>query len=437
MKLVGGACSPAPATCLAPRCPAVTATNPRPWEARLPFFYGWVIVWVTFLVGLINSGLTWVAIGVFAPPMAEDTGWSRSALFSGLVVRSYVGAALAPVIGPCFDRPHGARWLSVASGVLMAANVCTLAMVQAEWQFVLLFGGVGGVVSAGQSGQLGALVPKWFVRRRASAMAVATTGIGIAALLVAPPLALLITTFGWRGAWVCVGVATLVLAAVPALLIRRQPEDVGLLPDNGLMTDGRFQPSERSYTASQAFRTRQAWLLLAGLSLVSLYTAGLPTNIPGMLEDMGQSREHAVLGFTLYGAGSVLGRYLWAWPAERRHVRWVLVAITGYGAVVGPLILALPPEVALVYPLLAGLGIGGSASMSQLAWPAYFGRTHLGAITGAARLPITLLGGASWVVLSASHDVLGAYGPGLWLMSGVSVVAMVLFWLARPVSRPP
>ncbi|MSQ09620.1 MAG: MFS transporter, partial [Dehalococcoidia bacterium] len=316
------------------------AIDQRPWEARLPFFYGWVIVGVTFMVGLMNSGLTWVAIGVFAPPMAEDTGWSRAALFSGLVLRSYVGAALAPVIGPHFDSLHGARWLSVASGGLMAINVCTLALIQAEWQFVLLFGGVGGVVSAGQAGQLGALVPKWFVQRRGTAMAVATTGIGLAALLVAPPLAFLISVFGWRGAWVCVGVATFVLAALPAFLIRRQPEDVGLLPDNGVNYGAKARPVERSYTVSETFRTPQAWLLLAGISVVSLYTAGLPTNIPSMLEDLGQTRDTAVLGLTVYGAGSVLGRYLWAWPANRFHVRWVMIAITAYGAVMCPLILA-------------------------------------------------------------------------------------------------
>jgi len=419
--------------------PATPATRTA-WEARLPFFYGWVIVAVAFLLSLMGSGLNWVAMGVFAVPMQEDTGWSRAALFSALGLRTYISAIASPFIGRYFDHRHGARLLSIGSGALMSLNLALISQVQSEWQFVLLFGGVGGLVSAGQNGQVAAIVPKWFVRRRSSAMAVATTGVGLAALVLPAVFSFFITAFGWRGAWTAVAVVTFVVAGLPALFIRRQPEDVGLLPDGGAAPDAanprpRFR-EEASFTVTEAFRTRSAWLVLVATSFITLYSAGLPASLPAMLQDLGQPRDLAVLGLTIYGVGSVFGRWVWAGPSARYHVRWVMLAVTLYCALLTPTLPWLPPGIALAYPFFLGIGIGGNASIGQLVWPGYFGRAHLGAITGVARLPNALLGGVSATVLALSFDTFHDYGPALWLMSACGIVAVLAFLAAPPVAPP-
>jgi hypothetical protein len=52
----------------------------RSWQARLPLFYGWIIVGLGFSTAFFSIGLTWAA-GLFAVPMQQELGWSRSAFF--------------------------------------------------------------------------------------------------------------------------------------------------------------------------------------------------------------------------------------------------------------------------------------------------------------------------------------------------------------------
>lgn len=410
----------------------------RPWQARLPFFYGWVIVAVAVLMGLMSAALNWVALGVFALPMQEELGWSRTALFSALTVRSYLSAALSPFIGRYFDSPHGARIISLGSGMLMAANMAMLTTVQTEAQFMLQFGIIGGLVSAGQVGQVTAIVPKWFIRRRGISMAIATLGSGSAAFILPVLIAYCIGTFGWREAWVVMGALVFLLAGVPALLIRRQPEDVGLLPDGGVLPPaGQPRPADEwSYTAKQAFRSRAAWLLLVGVSFGGLANGGLPGSLAPMLADQGLGRDAAVVGLTLYGLGSVAGRFVWSFPAAYMHVRWLLLAIAVQGMVGTPLLPFLPHEWALAYPVIVGIGIGGYVGYSQTVWATYFGRRHLGSITGISRPAFSLVAGTAPIILSLSFDLTTSYQPALWAISGCYALA-ALAYVALGAPRPP
>ncbi len=414
------------------------APGPLPWQARLPFFYGWVIVGVAVLMGLMFASLNWVALGVFAGPMQDELGWSRTALFSALTVRTYLAASLSPLFGRYFDSRNGARIISTVSGLLTAGNMFMLSTVQTESQFMLQFGIIGGIVTAGQGGQVAAIVPKWFVRQRGRSMAWATMGSASAAFLLPPLLAWLIATLGWRGAWVAMGVLVFLLAGVPALLIRRQPEDIGLRPDGvPEPPPGRVRPpDEHSFTLRQAFRTRTAWLILAGTSLGGLANGGLPGNMAPMLQDQGLGRDAAVLGLTLYGIGSMGGRFVWSFPADRFHIRWVLMAIAAQGFITTPLLPLLSGPWALLYPVLVGIGIGGYVGFNQLIWAQYFGRGHLGSITGVARPAFSLVSGTAPIILSLSSDLTHAYAPALWFIAACYGLAALAYLLAAPPKAP-
>ena len=66
---------------------------------RLPFFYGWVIVFLGFLGVFMMGATTFWAIPVFIGPMEDDTGWSRGAIFGALTVRFIVGAFFGMLLG--------------------------------------------------------------------------------------------------------------------------------------------------------------------------------------------------------------------------------------------------------------------------------------------------------------------------------------------------
>ena len=171
-----------------------------------------------------------MAVGLFIKPMNESLGWSRGAISIAISLRSVFSALPGPVVGPWIDR-LGPRpfmlWGAVASGLSTAA----LALVTQLWQFYLLYGVIGSVALIGIGNLVtGTAVAKWFVRKRGRAMGIADLGTAVGIALLIPVVELLISRYGWQGAWVALGVLTTAVMVPAALLMRREPEDYGLAP---------------------------------------------------------------------------------------------------------------------------------------------------------------------------------------------------------------
>ena len=411
------------------------ATVQQSWQSRFPFFYGWVIVVVAFMMSFMTAGVFW-ATSVIAIAMREDLGWSLSSIYLGLTVRGLVGAAAAPLLGRFADLKHGSRTLGVLSGVISAASLIAVSQVNSHWAYILLYGVVGGMTTAGTGFLvMSAVVPRWFLRRRGRAVAFATMGSGAAAFILPPLMAFLLDWVGWRGTWTALGILTFTFASLPALLVRRQPEDVGLVPDGRILTSSRQsavgQPV-RNYTVQDAVRTKMLWILILAVSAASLSPNGVPSSLVPMYIDKGFSTQMAAWGFSIYGLFSMLARFFWGFMAERYHIRTVLIAIGIFTASVMPLILILDANVALAYSVLAGFGIGGFIGAQQLVWPAYFGRSHLGAISGIVRPFATGVNATGPLLMAQSYDRTGGYGFGLAGMTLSWVVCVGSMFLAKP-----
>ena len=217
--------------------------SPRRW----PFFYGWVIVGVAFVSSGIGSGVAIWGPSVLLLPMTEELGWSRASFFSAFFVREVIIGVCSPAVGPLYDTKHGPRLLALAGAVLLGISTALIGNVDELWQFVLLFGVMGGVAELGSGFFISqTLVPKWFVRRRGRALGVAVMGVGLGALLFPAGVSALIEAVGWRDAWLWFGAAIGAVSFALALLLRTRPEDVGLQPDGGVPPvglDGEARPS--------------------------------------------------------------------------------------------------------------------------------------------------------------------------------------------------
>ena len=127
------------------------------------------------------------------------------------------------------------------------------------------------------------------------------------------------------------------------------------------------------------------WIPNLALALGSLPVAGLPANLVPLFTDRGIGRDLAVWGFSTYGLLGLLGRIFWGFFINRRSISSVLIILGVYGAAVTPLIFLMRGDFAVVYAPIIAFGIGSYVSFNQLVWASYFGRAHLGAITGVAR----------------------------------------------------
>jgi MFS family permease len=407
------------------------------WQGRLPFFYGWVVVVIALFTTFFGIGLTWAA-SIFAIPMKEDLGWGNSAFFFALSLRGWTGIVVAPIVGPYMDRRNGIRLLALAGGLLNVASLVLIGVVQSELQFVVLFGVVGGVAQALQMGAT-VIIPKWFIRRRGIAVSLASAGGGLAAFVLPPILVGIDSALGWRAGWLILALLAFLFSAFPVTLLRREPEDVGLLPDgDGLRATEATRPPPReepSFTRAEAMHTRTFWILMVGVAFGAMAANGLPANLTNLFVDRGLELDTAATALVFYGVASIGAKFFWGWLANKYDLRSVLLLLTAYGAVAVPVIVLVPDAVgspALMYGALVGFYVGAYIPLHFLVWAAYFGRAHVGAISGVGRPlgAMTLAGGP--FIIALARDASGTYTTGLLLAAAGIAAAFICLYFVQP-----
>jgi sugar phosphate permease len=174
------------------------------------------------------------------------------------------------------------------------------------------------------------LANTWFIRRRALAMTLVSSAIGIGGTLITPLLALSVHTWGWRYGAFLSGLG-LIVAGVPiALLVKRSPETVGLVPDGDSRNDGGVanqavpgtarrpaQEAEADFTLKQAMRTSTFWMIiLATTTRVAVYNAITVHFVP-MMVWRGLSEQRAALLLAVMALMSLPTHLLVGWIADQ------------------------------------------------------------------------------------------------------------------------
>lgn len=408
------------------------------WQGRLPFYYGWLIVGLGFFSAFFGIGLTWAA-SLFAVPMRDELGWDNSGFFFAVSLRGWMGIVIMPMIGPYFDLRHGVRILAAIGAVINVVTLILISGVNAEWQFILLFGVLGGVAQSCQA-STGIIVTKWFIRKRGLAVTLASAGGGLAALIMPPLLIGLDSAVGWRASWQVVAVLAFVFSALPVVFLRRQPEDIGLLPDGDeapVESTGEARgQQEVSFTRREALHTRTFWILMVGIGVGALAANGLPANLTNMFVERGLDFDTAAIALVAYGIASMLAKVVWGLLANRLPLRSVLLLLTAYGALGIPTILLVPNSIgapALVYGFIVGFYVGAYIPLHFLVWAAFFGRMHVGAISSVGRpFGAILLSGGPFV-MAFTFDVFDTYTVGLLLFAvAVGFAFVCLYFLPMP-----
>ena len=407
---------------------------------RLPFYYGWTIVATSFMTMFVSNGMAFWGLQVFVGPMQDDTGWARASIMGALTLRWLVGGFGGLAVGFLLDRRHGPVVLYVIGVLIDGGSMAALFWVKNEAQFFLLFGLVGGIGSIG-TGRLiaGALVPKWFVARRGLAMGIAATGSGLSAVIISPTARYIVDAVGWREGWVWLGALTVVLLLPLAIFVRRAPEDIGLHPDGtGPSTAGAPTAAERerSYTVREASRSWTMWLLIISMS-VGLFS--MSTNASSMVpffESIGFTPTVAASGLAVYGFFSMVSRFLWGYAADRFTVRRAIIAQTVLTSVGIVLYLSIQNQ-AMLYAVAAyhGLMLGGFVVLNPLVWPAYFGRRHLGSITGVTQFLTTFTLAAGPIFAATVFDATEAYTWAYRTLVVSWLVTAVLILGVKPVQQ--
>lgn len=421
-------------------------------QPRKKPFYGWYIVGVMASAGAVSMGMGSLNFGLFIKPMGDELGIGRATFGWASTARQVASAGTSPAVGSLLDRFGSRIMLPVAALVTVGAMI-GLGYTNSAWQLILFFT-LMGIVGMSGPGALVTTVPvmKWFVRSRGKAIAYTSLGIPIGALIFLPITQVFIDAWGWRTAWIALGIiGGAVIIPLSLVFVRRQPEDMGLLPDGDdpeAMDEELFDPTlpgsvgEYSWRTSEAVRSPVFWRLVIVFSLVALGVGTVGVHRIPAFQDRGLDAGIISIAAALDAVAAGAATFTMGMLVRRVAVRYLGAA--GFGFLAAASVLTIyTTNVPMVFASMTvfGLGIGGMLFLQNYIWAEYFGRAHLGSIRGFV-MPITLIvGGAGGPVAGYVRDASGTYNDIWWagvaLMAFGAVIVAFTKAPARPGSQEP
>lgn len=394
--------------------------------ARFPFFYGWVILIVSILAMVASIPGQTIGVGVFTDHLIEHWGLTRVQLSTAYMFGTIGSSLLLPHAGRLTDRlgiramvllgttglglgilglSQGDRLLGVATPYLLVFVVVLLLFL------VIRFFGQGCLSMISRM-----MLGKWFNRRRGLATGIA--GVVITLVFNSSPttLNLLIEHQGWRTAgWQLALGLIFVFGLLGWLFIRDNPEECGLEMDGGVGRDEltpEFEKVRHEFTRREAIRTRAFWIFSLALGCHSYAITAVAFHLASIGAERGLDRDDAFFIFVPMAVFSIGANLFSGWLSDRVRLKWILAAflITQVVGSMGLINLDLPIGKWLTY---AGFGISGGCfvTLITVTWPRFFGRRHLGEITGINMFVLVFTSAIGPVTFSAMFSYTGSYQP--------------------------
>jgi MFS family permease len=399
---------------------------------------GWIVFGSVLGLTVGNVTVLQFSASVLMKPIMAEFGWNRGLVSAAVMLGSLFAAVGTPFAGSLIDR-HGIRRVTLAAIVLFALAIAAMSQTPGVPVVFLAMFGVMGLFSAGQAPlPYAKAIAAAFDRRRGLAMGIAMTGVGLGAAFVPRITQSYLDKFGWRGAFVAVGMTVFVIAFVAVGLFIR---DAAIAPDSAAAKSGGGLPGVE---AREALRSPHFWKLALVFLCIPIVANGTIVHLVPLLTDRGIPAQQAVVVFSGIGASLIVGRLLCGFLLDRFFGPYVAIAFVVLPAL-GVLTLLGSTATALTTlgAVLVGLGMGAEVDLIAYLQSRYFGLRAGGQIYGYLFAVFTVGTGLGPFMMGAIYDAAHSYRPALLIFLAVlACAACLLLWLPRrypyPVgSHPP
>jgi MFS family permease len=412
---------------------------------RLPFYYGWMVVAVVFVTMAIGVNAR-TAFSLFFPPIIGEFGWDRGVTAGAFSFGFVVSGFMSPLIGKLMDR-YGPRAVMELGVLLMGSGLLLAPLTTQPWHLYLTIGVLvgAGSVCLGYSGQ-SLFLPNWFIRRRGLAIGIAFAGVGIGSVTLLPWVQHMIEQTGWRTACTAMGIIVLVVLAPINLLLRKRPEDMGLLPDgDAVPTATSAKPvsnivdpvwANTDWTLSLAVRTARFWWICIGYFCGLYIWYAVQVHQTKFLLDIGFSSSVGVWALGVVSLLGIPGQIYLGHLSDRIGREWVwAISCFGFAICFAALIaLKFVPSLWLVYLMVLTQGVLGYGLTSVMGPVVLeiFQSKHYGSIFGTIMLAALAGGAAGPWATGVLYDFLGDYTVAFAAGIVISLLSAIAIWRASP-----
>ena len=404
-------------------------------------YYGWWVISAASGMSFANGATAISILTVFVVPMSLEFGWNRTEVAGATSLGAVLGAGLAPFTGRAVDR-FGARVTLVAGGLIVVAGCLYLSLAQALAGFYVAFTAVRiadqGLIQVSASVTAG----KWFARYRGRATGLVMLGNAGGVIVLAPLVQVIISQWDWRAAWMMLAGVMLMVGTVPALLlVRRQPEDLGLLVDGDASGTAADQDGtsgdDRQVALRHVTRAPTFWLILVSLFLIATATSGIGLHLVPHLTQQGLSAGAAVGAISVMSFSGALSAVAFGLLAERAQPKLLLMVAYLLGAASMWVLMGADnvPET-YGFAVLQGIVGTGINTLAPLLWADYYGRRSLGSIFGVSRAAQVVGFAVGPLAAAVVYDRTGSYHGAFLALAVVAVAAALLLAMAKRPSIP-
>ena len=424
-----------------------TAPTKVPFAARIlpkTVFYGWYIAVGCAVLSFVGVGVGYYGLAVFLKPLKDEHQWSTTAVSGATGLYFSVSGLTSGFVGPRIDRSGPMAFMAI--GIFISGVAAALIGVVDElWQLYLVYTIMAVAFGMSSAVATNAIMTRWFVRRRARAMSVSSTGVSVGGVILSPLISKLVDIGGVELAAPMMGLLVIVVA-LPTLflVIAWDPKDMGLKADGNLPP---LPPSattllsdavqQRRWTITEARRTIGFWAILIAFLLVLLAQTGYVFHQISFLEDRLGSRSTAAFALSVTALGSIVARLavgVFADNIDKRKLTVVLFVVQATAI----LLIIHTNNIAATWALtlVFGFTIGNVYMMQSLLVGELFGIVSFGAIFGVINLVGQVGAGAGPFGIGYLHDRTGGYGIPFTVTAILTYLAAGVILFARPRSKP-
>jgi len=420
---------------------------------KVPFFYGWVILFAATVGVLASAPGQTMGIATFTDYLLENIHISRNQLSIAYMFGTIASSLLLTYAGKMYDK-YGARWIGMFISAILAIVLVLLSQsdriihffikekssaIYAPFAmavllllfFALRFSGQGVLTMVSRN-----MLMKWFIARRGLVNGISSVFVAFGFSMAPLTFDTFIQGTSWRWAWLIMAIGIGIFFTLFVLLFfRDNPEDLGMIPDgeiHGNKDRNVIIKPFKQFSLAEARKTSGFWLFSIPLAIYALYITGFTFHLVSIFENAGMNREKALAIFIPVSVISIVVSLVGGYISDKIRLK-ILLIIMLFGQVFALLSLAFLDDGIFYYGYILGNGIvsGLYNVLMAVTWPRFYGRENLGKITGFVMAIIVFASALGPTLFSLSATKLGSYSVAIFGLTAIVIVFTIFSFKAN------
>ena len=420
-----------------------------------------------------------MGVSAFTDPLIKALSISRDELSLAYMLGTIASSFMLPWAGKQYDQ-YGVRPIAFIATLGLGISLTLLSMVDQLFVWIqsknhlakpailflcflsIRFFGQGVLTMVSRN-----MVVQWFEKKRGLTSGLSNVVVSLTFSLAPAQLFLMIENYTWQGTWrILALVVGVIFPVIVLIFFRNKPEDSGLVPDgisnrvpnrvpnrissrilSGITSKNKISlmpdhiKSKYVFEINHNFNLKQVrknyafWVFGLSLAMQALYVTGFTFHVTNIFEQQGIHNSVAVAIFRPAAYVAVLTTLIFSTLSDYVPLKY-LYLIKGFGAVIGILgMILIGKSVIATSLIIAGNGtmIGLFSVLTSVTWPRYFGREHLGAISGQAVMLMVFGSALGPALFSLSLSQTGSYNVAGWsCLTGYLILTVLAIWSNNP-----